>query len=214
MPAPFAPFKREDHIYENPAFAEFLKDAVRAFNGSPVVQMPPPSFTGSGVYALYCTTTKGPYSKFGKEINRLEYKVPIYVGKAVPAGWRQSRQVGDAEDSSMSLCSRLNEHARSIEQGKGLSLSDFACRFLPMSIPEMVSSTHIVAFMISWYKPLWNTVIRGFDCFRFMNKEGVGRSSGWAVLHGDFACYSTTKTAGLLRKIDHHLTQTALSFVA
>ena len=214
MPVPFVPFKREDHIYSNPAFAEFLKDAVRAFNGSPVAPLPPPSFAGSGVYALYCTASKGPYAKFGKEINRLEYKVPIYVGKAVPPGWRQSRQQGDDEDKSSSLCSRLNEHARSIEQGKGLSLSDFACRFLPMPMEELTAATPVLAFMVSWYKPLWNTVVRGFDSFRYNQKEHIGRLSRWAVLHGDYPHYSTSKVSNLLQQIDHHLMQTAISFAA
>jgi hypothetical protein len=42
----FVPFKREDHIYHNEAFAELCKDAVRAFNGTPVCELPPPAFYG------------------------------------------------------------------------------------------------------------------------------------------------------------------------
>ncbi len=183
MPNPFAPFRREDHVYSNPAFAEFLKDAVRAFNGSPVAPMPPPSFTGSGVYALYCTATKGPYAKFGKEINRLEYKVPIYVGKAVPPGWRQSRQLGTEDDKSSSLCLRLGEHTRSIEQGKGLTLSDFACRFLIFEGVSVAMIAAVEASLIGLYTPIWNSVIDGFGNHAPGSKRASGRITQWDSLH-------------------------------
>ena len=183
MPIPFAPFKREDHVYSNPAFAEFLKDAVRAFNGSPVAPLPPPSFTGSGVYALYCTATKGPYAKFGKEINRLEYKVPIYVGKAVPPGWRQSRQLSDDTDTSSSLYSRLCEHARSIEQGKGLTISDFACRFLIFEGASVAMIAAVEASLIGLYTPVWNSVVDGFGNHAPGSKRASGRMTQWDSLH-------------------------------
>ncbi|MEM9220329.1 MAG: Eco29kI family restriction endonuclease [Cyanobacteria bacterium P01_F01_bin.150] len=32
-----------------------------------------------------------PYSRFNS-INRTAFHIPIYVGKAVPKGWRQARQ--------------------------------------------------------------------------------------------------------------------------
>ena len=38
---PFVHFKREDHLYSNDAFAELCKDAVRAFNGTPVCECRP-----------------------------------------------------------------------------------------------------------------------------------------------------------------------------
>ena len=75
-------FNREEHIYKNEAFAEIIKDAIRFFNGTPVVNLPPPErFTGAGVYALYYTGKYKPYAKYG-ELNRLAYNRPIYVGKA------------------------------------------------------------------------------------------------------------------------------------
>lgn len=213
MPTPFVPFKREDHIYSNPAFAEFLKDAVRAFNGSPVAPMPPPSFTGSGVYALYCTAAKGPYAKFGKEINRLEYKVPIYVGKAVPPGWRQSRQLDGSADTSTSLYSRLCQHSRSIEQGKGLSLSDFACRFMPLSVCEATLTTKISDFMITFYKPLWNTIVRGFSRCRFTDSAKQEFHSDWEVIHNG-KLSSVYERARILLKIHSYLDRTAKVFAA
>ncbi|MGN0833367.1 MAG: Eco29kI family restriction endonuclease [Kiritimatiellia bacterium] len=59
------------------------------FHGTPVCKFPPEErFAGAGVYAIYCIGKTGPYAKFGQEINREEYRLPIYVGKAEPTGWR------------------------------------------------------------------------------------------------------------------------------
>ena len=145
--------------------------------------MPPPSFTGSGVYALYCTAVKGPYAKFGKEINRLEYKVPIYVGKAVPPGWRQSRQLDGSADKSMSLYSRLCQHSRSIEQGKGLSLSDFACRFLIFEGVSVAMIAAVEASLIGLYTPIWNSVVDGFGNHDPGAKRASGRITQWDSIH-------------------------------
>ena len=84
-------FDRSEHVYKNDAFAELVKDAVRFFNGTPVHTLPPPeSFLGTGVYAIYYTGKNPIYKKYA-ELNRLSYSYPIYVGKAVPKGWRQAR---------------------------------------------------------------------------------------------------------------------------
>lgn len=85
------PFDRQEHVYRNDAFAELVKDGVRFFNGTPVLAMPPVErFRGTGVYAIYYTGKSKHYCKYG-ELNRLSYSYPIYVGKAVPKGWRQAR---------------------------------------------------------------------------------------------------------------------------
>ena len=84
-------FDRKKHIYKNAAFAELVKDAIRFFNGTPVHTLPPPEpFLGTGVYALYYTGQNPLYKRYAA-LNRLAYNHPIYVGKAVPKGWRQSR---------------------------------------------------------------------------------------------------------------------------
>jgi hypothetical protein len=84
------PFDRSEHVYKNDAFAELVKDAVRFFNGTPVHTLPPPEpFLGTGVYAIYYTGKNPIYKKYA-ELNRLSYSYPIYVGKAVPKGWRQA----------------------------------------------------------------------------------------------------------------------------
>ncbi|WP_310628040.1 Eco29kI family restriction endonuclease [Limnohabitans sp.] len=115
-------FDRSKHVYHNEAFAELVKDAVRFFNGTPVHSLPPPErFLGTGVYALYYTGNNSLYKRY-KELNRLSYDYPIYVGKAVPEGWRQSRVSDSTDTQSTELYRRLREHSRSISVGDGLLL--------------------------------------------------------------------------------------------
>ncbi len=96
-------FDRNENVYKNEAFAELVKDAIRFFNGTPVHALPPPeSFLGTGVYALYYTGQNSLYKKYA-ELNRLSYSYPIYVGKAVPKGWRQSRASENTLSTSREL---------------------------------------------------------------------------------------------------------------
>ena len=90
------PFDRKKHLYKNEAFTELVKDAVRFFNGTPVHSLLPPEiFLGTGVYALYYVGQNLLYKKYSA-LNRLVYNYPIYVGKAIPKGWRQARISGSA----------------------------------------------------------------------------------------------------------------------
>lgn len=125
---PQRPFDRQEHIYRNDAFAELVKDGVRFFNGTPVLELPPVErFSGRGVYALYYIGKSKLYAKYG-ELNRLSYGYPIYVGKAVPRGWRQARTSDLATDQSTELHQRLIEHSRSISATSSLKTKDFRCR--------------------------------------------------------------------------------------
>jgi hypothetical protein len=177
------PFDRAKHVYKNEAFAELVKDAVRFFNGTPVQTLPPPeNFLGTGVYALYYTGRKGIYSRYG-ELNRLAYGHPIYVGKAVPKGWRQARVAGNADNQSKELFSRLREHSRSIGCVTGLDLSDFMCRFVIFEDEGSDMIGTIEAALIKLHKPLWNMALDGFG----NHDPGSGRynqaRSDWDVVH-------------------------------
>lgn len=180
---PFIPFKVEDHVYHNEAFAELCKDAVRAFNGTPVCALPPPRFAGSGVYAIYCTAKTGLYERYGNKVNRMGYNVPIYVGKAVPQGWRQSRTAGIDTDKGNSLRGRLLHHSKTITAAENLDLKDFACRFMIFSGASVDMIAAVEASLIAEYTPLWNTVIDGFG----NNDPGARRMGGvvpkWHILH-------------------------------
>jgi len=176
-------FDRSKHVYKNDAFAELVKDAVRFFNGTPVHTLPPPeSFLGTGVYALYYTGSNPLYKRYA-ELNRLSYDYPIYVGKAVPKGWRQARSSDNAQNQSRELIGRLREHGRSITLSANLSLEDFMCRFVIFEDEGSDMISTIEAALIKLNKPLWNTAVDGFG----NHDPGSGRyeqaKSDWDVIH-------------------------------
>jgi Eco29kI restriction endonuclease len=176
-------FDRNEHVYKNDAFDELVKDAIRFFNGTPVHKLPPPeSFLGTGVYALYYIGRNPLYKRYA-ELNRLSYDYPIYVGKAVPKGWRQSRSSDNKLNQSRKLFSRLREHGRSISIGADLLLEDFMCRFVIFEDEGSDMISTIEAALIKLNKPLWNTSIDGFG----NHDPGSGRyeqaKSSWDVIH-------------------------------
>lgn len=177
------PFERSKHVYRCDAFSELLKDAVRFFHGTPICAFPPKEkFSGAGVYALYYIGKSGLYGKFGQEINREEYRQPIYIGKAEPSGWRQSRNT-DFEKTSNKLSERLSQHARNVESVKNLRLDDFVCRLMILeeSVAAMIAS--IEAALIAMHRPLWNSVIDGFGNHNPGRKRAMGKIPQWDVLH-------------------------------
>lgn len=178
-----SPFDRSEHVYKNDAFVELVKDAVRFFNGTPVHPLPPPDvFSGTGVYALYYTGKSGLYKKYG-ELNRLAYGYPIYVGKAVPKGWRQARVSGTDLAKSRELYARLRSHSRSITLGSELDLNDFMCRFIIFEDAGSDMIGTIEAALIKLNRPLWNMALDGFG----NHDPGKGRyeqaRSAWDVIH-------------------------------
>jgi len=177
------PFDRNKHVYRSQEFVELVKDAVRFFNGTPVHPMPPAErFDGTGVYALYYTGGNEIYRRYA-ELNRLEYKYPIYVGKAVPRGWRQSRTSASAASPSRALYSRIREHSRNIQKVEGISLPDFSCRFVIFEAETSDMIGTIEAALIKLRLPLWNSALDGFG----NHTPGKGRfnqaKSDWDVIH-------------------------------
>lgn len=175
-------FEREKHLYKSEAFEEIIKDTMRFFNGTPVHQLPPPvKFHGTGVYAIYYTG-KSPLYKNLYEENRIEFHQPIYVGKAVPSGWRQAK---DAKIGAITheLFRKLKEHAKSIKQVSNLDEPDFFCRFMILEEGANHLIGTVEAALIRYYKPIWNTQIDGFG----NHDPGSGRynqaKSEWDVLH-------------------------------
>jgi Eco29kI restriction endonuclease len=176
-------FDRSEHVYRNDAFVELVKDAIRFFNGTPVHALPPPEkFKGTGVYALYYTGRQGLYAKYG-ELNRLSYDYPIYVGKAVPKGWRQARHADNPDDQSNELYSRLKQHSNSVKKVSGIDVPEFMCRFVIFEDAGSDMIGTIEAALIKLHKPLWNVSLDGFG----NHDPGSGRykqaKSDWDVLH-------------------------------
>lgn len=173
-------FDRSKHVFSFPRFEELIKDIVRFFNGTPIQPLPPvEKFEGAGVYAIYYIGKNKLYRSL-HEINRLEYKQPIYVGKAVPAGWRQSR-IGHS--SSLELYRRLLDHYKSLTKAENLLSGDFLCRFMILEDGASSLAGSVESALIKHYKPLWNCLIDGFG----NHDPGKGRYSqkisDWDILH-------------------------------
>ena len=203
-------FDRNEHVYTNGAFAELVKDAVRFFNGTPVQALPPPAtFVGTGVYALYYTGRNPLYKKYA-ELNRLSYGFPIYVGKAVPKGWRQARVSDSTSTQSKELVNRLKEHSRNIVVGADLLLKDFSCRFVIFEKESSDMISTIEAALIKINRPLWNTAVDGFGNHTPGNGRFEQAKSDWDVIHHGRTwaqkCKGAPKTkAVILANIERHL---------
>lgn len=173
-------FDRSKHVFHSPEFEELVNDTIRFFNGTPVQPVPPiEKFEGTGVYALYFIGKGSLYNQF-HEINRLEYRQPISVGKAVPRRWRQGRE---CSSKSNELYRRLCDHAKSIAQAENLYIEDFLCRFMILENEASNLIGTVEAALIRHYQPLWNCLIDGFG----NHDPGRGRYnqeiSEWDVLH-------------------------------
>ena len=129
-------------------------------------------------------------------MNRLEFSQPIYVGKAVPRGWRQGR----LQEPTNELYRRLCEHANSISQAGNLDLKDFHCRFMILedAAADMIGT--VEAALIRQYYPLWNSTLGGFG----NHDPGSGRYelalSDWDVLHPGRDWAERLNGAGLPKK--------------
>ena len=131
---------------------------------------------------MYYTGRTGVYARYG-ELNRLAYGHPIYVGEAVPKGWRQARVTDNPASQSRELFSRLRQHSRSISADSNLNINDFMCRFMIFQDAGSDMIGTIEAALIKLHRPLWNTCLDGFG----NHDPGRGRynqaKSDWDVVH-------------------------------
>ncbi len=174
------PIDLRKHTFRSPKFASVVRQAIQFLNGTPLQALPPTNrFEGVLNYALYYVGDFEHYTHIA-QANTDTCAQPIYVGKAVPPGWRSART---ATSDSATLYGRLREHARSIKQGRGLKSDDFRCRFMILDGVETDLVAAVEAQLIRDYSPFWNTVVDGFG----NHDPGKGRynqaRSEWDVLH-------------------------------
>lgn len=136
-------------------------------------------FTGAGVYAIYYSGDFPAYREISVRNRGEKWQLPIYVGKAVPAGSRKGG-MGLGDSPGQVLFKRLREHLESIEAASNLTSADFGCRYLTVDdiwIPLGES------LLIARFSPLWNTLVDGFG----NHDPGKGRHAGlrprWDTLH-------------------------------
>ncbi len=168
----------DKHIFYSEVVTALIKEALAFFDKTPLERLPlKEAFTGAGVYALYYTGSYDQYAFYAKRSTR----IPIYIGKAVPQGWRQGRLTSVAK--SRELFRRVNEHAKNIVQSENLSAEDFEARFMIFRDDTANLISTIESSLIRKYSPLWNSVIDGFG----NHDPGSGRYnqavSEWDALH-------------------------------
>jgi hypothetical protein len=156
------------------------ESVVRALLARAVVTMPPPApFVGAGIYALYYMGDFSAYQRITEKNVRDAWAMPIYVGKAVPAGARRGGYGLSASPGEV-LYRRLREHATSIQQVTNLALDDFRCRYL---VVDDIWIPLAESLLISLFIPLWNHHLDGFG----NHDPGAGRynqqRSAWDEVH-------------------------------
>jgi hypothetical protein len=168
------------HEFHSKILQKAVDEAVDFFNRTHVHTLPPPDqFIGPGVYGLYYVGGFELYKTLSDK-NKEDFRQPIYIGKAVPSGWRTGR--GTAVIGK-DLYRRLREHSGSINLARNLDLDDFRCRFMILKDYESNLISTVEAELIRRYRPPWNTVVDGFG----NHDPGSGRYnqaiSEWDVLH-------------------------------
>lgn len=197
------------HIYTSDTFLNLIREAVEFFHKTPVKKLPlVEKFSGTGVYALYYSGDYFLYRKYA-ELNSVACHMPIYVGKAVPKGWRQAKVNTDHADTASELYTRVREHTRSIMAVSNLQLQHFSCRFLVFSGASAAMISTVEAALIQYNRPLWNVALDGFG----NHDPGSGRyeqaRSDWDVLHHGRAwadkCKGAANTVDIVnaKVIDH-----------
>jgi hypothetical protein len=183
-------FNDEEHIFRSEKFQSVLEDALQFFSHTPVYPLPPTDgFIGPGVYGIYYLGDFPPYGPLSR-INKPVCTQPIYVGKAVPKGWRTGRS---SQVMRKDLHGRLAQHARSISQteeyasrtrlSQYIKLVDFRCRFMILREAESDLIAPAEAALIRLYNPLWNHAIAGFGLHDVGKKRLDQLRTMWDTIH-------------------------------
>ena len=173
-------FNIEDHVYRSPDLPRVVSEAVDHFVRTPIRRsFPEIRFGGVGVYALYYIGSFTPYALISQQATT-ESTIPIYVGKAVPPGWRTGRVTSQR---TVGIYRRLAEHRRSLEEAINLDSQDVMYRFMILEGSAIDLISTVESALIRKFGPLWNSTIDGFG----NHDPGSGRyyqsPSDWDVLH-------------------------------
>ncbi len=165
--------------FASPKFKSVIQEAMRFMMRSPIHPLPPADrFPGAGVYALYYC---GDFDHYDHIVvaDQKDVNTPVYVGKAVPPGWRVGR-VGRVGPNVRPLYGRLVEHVGSIDEVENLDASDFCCRFMILGGTESDLISACESQLIRQFATVWNTVVDGFgnrdsDSFGMMGSDNYSR---------------------------------------
>jgi hypothetical protein len=162
-------------LHFNPLPENVMELLVDHFDEALLSGLPPENIgIACGVYGLYYFGSFAPYQGLSTHS-----RVPIYVGKAVTPGGRKGAGAIELLKSNH-IVRRLREHSKSIESVQNLNPADFKCKWLSVE-PHFVNAAE--SMLISYFNPLWNSVVTGFG----IHTPGKGRElqarSDWDMLH-------------------------------
>jgi hypothetical protein len=156
-----------------------------------VFDLPPAGVVGAGVYAIYYRGSFPHYAPISLA-NKKEWRQPVYVGKAIPAGGRKGGVIKSTSATGSAISSRLRKHSESIQTTENLNISDFKVRYIVLDDIWIPLGENV---LIRSTQPLWNIALEGFG----INDPGKGRQnqkrSPWDVLHPGRA-YAESLTGG------------------
>jgi len=111
-------FDYHRHVFHSPRFQSVVDEAIAFFNETPIHTLPLPGrFIGTGVYALYDVGRFDVYADIAKQ-NRETPTQPIYVGKAVPPGWRHREIAANRGSGSLLEVARACSKHTSSQQSR------------------------------------------------------------------------------------------------
>lgn len=162
--------------------------------------------TGAGIYVIYYSGPFVGYERIRGNAAGGDFRVPIYVGKAIPKGGRKGGLGKDAGRGT-ALRDRLRQHAGSIHEASNLELSDFWVRHL---VVEDIWIPLGENMLIESFKPLWNRAIDGFGNKDPGRRRVTQYRSPWDVLHpgrsfADPLADGGVTTDFLFQRIDDYL---------
>jgi hypothetical protein len=174
-PTPYNPLDRKN-------LGRSVADAMLVSEPAPLRSLP--KFRGAGIYAIYYTGDHPAYEEIAKRNRAGHFMLPLYVGKAVPAGARKGH-FGEGVPPGYVLCNRLREHEDSIKLAEAhpsstLKLDQFWCRFL---VVEDIWIPLGESLLIAKFSPLWNKLLDGFGNHDPGNGRYQGLRPRWDVLH-------------------------------
>lgn len=136
-------------------------------------------FEGAGIYVIYYAGDFPAYAALSARNRDGHLDIPIYVGKAVPAGARKG-DIGLNLPMGKALYKRLAEHRESLRSAENLAAEDFHYRFL---VVDDIWIPLAESLLIARFAPVWNKIVDGFG----NHNPGKGRYDGvcprWDVLH-------------------------------
>jgi hypothetical protein len=170
----------EKPVPYNPLDKKHLGESVAsALLQQPICPLPPERFFGAGIYAIYYTGSFEAYQPIAIKNRNKRYRIPIYVGKAIPSGARRGGKGLDSIAGAV-LHRRLVEHGETIKAAQSLDIKDFTCRYLVVDdiwIPLGES------LLIETHSPVWNSIVDGFGNHDPGNGRYQQQRSPWDMIH-------------------------------